>query len=103
MKLTLVREGTWCIVEQTFGGKMNIQKAEEYDKKSSKAMVMMMNYLSDDDNMATQDCNTAWEMWVVLEMKSQISASGISTASIHLAKIVRFHEDFKFGPTAGVE
>jgi hypothetical protein len=44
---------------EKFGGTMNIEKAEEYNKKSSKAMVMMMNYLSEEDNIATQDCNTA--------------------------------------------
>jgi hypothetical protein len=32
---------------------VNIEKAEEYDKKSSKAMVMIMNYLSEEDNIAT--------------------------------------------------
>jgi hypothetical protein len=61
---------------------MTIDKADEYDKKSSKAMVMMMNYLSDEDNMATQDCNTAWGMWVFIQKKYRISASSISTASI---------------------
>jgi hypothetical protein len=64
MKLMLVGEGTWFAVEKNFDGGINHDKAEEYDKKSSKAMVVMMNYLSDEDNMATQDCNTAWEMWV---------------------------------------
>jgi hypothetical protein len=38
-----------------------------------------------------------------LHKKYQLSASTISTASIYIAKIVRFHEDFKFGPTSGVE
>jgi hypothetical protein len=40
---------------------------------------------------------------VFLQKKYLISASSISTASIYIAKIVKCHEDFKFGPTAGVE
>lgn len=43
---------------EKLGRTMNVEKAEEYDKKSSKAMVVMMNYVSPEDNMATQDCNT---------------------------------------------
>jgi hypothetical protein len=62
MKFMLVGERTWFAVEKNLDGKMNLSKAEKYDQKSSKAMVMMMNYLSDKDNMATQNCDTAWEI-----------------------------------------
>jgi hypothetical protein len=39
----------------------------------------------------------------VLQKRYRFSASSISTASIYIANIVRFHEDFKFGSTASVE
>jgi hypothetical protein len=61
MKLMLVVEGTWFTV-QKLSRTIDIETDDEYDKKSSKARVMMMNYLSPEDNMATQDCNTAWEI-----------------------------------------
>jgi hypothetical protein len=102
MKLILVVEGTWFTV-QKLCRTIDIETDNEYDKISSKAMVMMMNYLLPEDNMAIQDCNTAWAMWVFLQKKYLISTSSISKASIYIAKIVRFHEDIKFGPTAGVE
>jgi uncharacterized protein with WD repeat len=66
-------------------------------------MVMMMNYLSEEDNMATQDCNTPSEIWVFSQKKYQVSSASISIASIHIAQIIRFYEDFKFGSTADVE
>jgi hypothetical protein len=87
MKLMLIAEGTWFTVEK-LSRTINIEKDDEYDKKSSRAMVMMMNYLSPEENMAMQECNTAWEIWVLLQKKYLISASSISTASIHIAKIV---------------
>jgi hypothetical protein len=43
-----------------FGIIIHIERVEEYDKKSSKAM--MMNFLSDEDNMAPQDCYITWKM-----------------------------------------
>jgi hypothetical protein len=45
MELMLVGEGTWFTIQKKVDGTKNIGKAEEYDKKSSEAMVMIMNYL----------------------------------------------------------
>jgi hypothetical protein len=88
---------------EKLGGTINIEKAEEYDKKSSKAVVVMMNYLSPENNMTTQDCNTAWEMWVFLQKKYRISASSILTASIYIAKIVKFHESLSSETSLGLK
>jgi hypothetical protein len=49
---------------EKFGRIINIEKAEENNKKSSKAIVIMINYLAEEDNIVIQDYNIVLEIWV---------------------------------------